>query len=329
MLENQAFSKEISGQRPRLLSIVVPVFNECQSVGPFLSAIDELLLNDELVRSTGLNYEVIFVDDGSQDGTAAALHELCRLNAHVKVLKLSRNFGKEAALSAGLDASSGDAVIPMDVDLQDPPELVVPMIAKWLGGAKIVNAKRIDRRSDTFFKRTSASAFYRIVNKIADHPIDDNVGDFRLLDRDAVNILNRMTEHSRFNKGLFSWIGFATETVEYSRPQRDRGDSKWRPAALFNLALDGITSTTTLPLRIWSLVGAAIAILAFSYAAGLVAYTLFTGGDAPGYASIMVAVLFLGGLNLLSLGMMGEYLGRIAIQVRNRPLYVIDSKEGF
>lgn len=312
-----------------LISLVIPVLNEEEAIEPFIETVDAQFAASWPDANNRPPIEMIFVDDGSRDGTSDVVTRLCGQDSRVKLIRLSRNFGKEAALSAGLHASQGDAVIPMDVDLQDPPELIRPMVDKWLAGSKIVNAKRSDRSRDTFFKRASSQAFYRTINKIADHPIAEDVGDFRLLDRQAVDVLNSMTERSRFNKGLFSWIGFETETVEYARPARLDGDTKWSISKLITLGLDGITSSTTFPLRIWTLIGATIAFFAFCYAATIVIYTIMTGGDVPGYASIMVAVLFLGGLNLLSLGLMGEYVGRIAIQVRDRPLYIISSVEGF
>ena len=220
-------------------------------------------------------------------------------------------------------------MIPMDVDLQDPPDLLRPMIDCWLGGAQIVNARRIDRSSDTVLKRSSSRAFYKLFNSLADHPIASDVGDFRLLDRAAVNAVNQLGEHHRFNKGLFSWIGFRSETIEYVRPARSAGTTKWKVSKLVGLALDGIVSSTTLPLRIWTVIGASISCIAFAYAAFLVINTLVGGAETPGYASLMVAILFLGGLNLFSLGLLGEYIGRIAVQVRGRPLFIVSHTEGF
>lgn len=217
----------------------------------------------------------------------------------------------------------------MDVDLQDPPQLLRPMIDRWLAGAQVVNAKRSDRSADTLFKRSSSRFFYKAINSLAEYPIANDVGDFRLFDRVAVDALNRMTEHSRFNKGLFSWIGFRTESIEYIRPSRSVGDTKWSVSKLLALALDGIVASTTFPLRIWTVLGAIISLFAFFYAGFLIVHTLAYGVDTPGYASLMAAVLFLGGLNLLSLGLMGEYIGRISKQVRGRPLYLVADTEGF
>lgn len=318
----------VQTDRP-LISLVVPVYNEEDTVGHFAAAIETVIAQSWSDGTPSPHFEIVFVDDGSSDGTADVIRTMCRISPRIKLVALSRNFGKEAALSAGLKAATGDAVIPMDVDLQDPPELIRPMVDLWRAGAQIVNAKRIDRSEDTFLKRTTSRLFYKAINAIAEHPIAVDVGDFRLLDRAAVVVLNEMTERSRFNKGLFSWIGFRTETVEYSRPARHAGSTKWRVSRLVALALDGITSSTTLPLRMWTMIGAVIATLALGYAAYIVARTLIFGVDTPGYASLMVAVLFLGGLNLFSLGLMGEYVGRIAIQVRGRPLYIVAEKVGF
>lgn len=328
MFERFDFSRAIDAGSATL-SLVVPVFNEENGIAGFVRSVDAAINTSWGQEGQQPRLEIIFVDDGSTDNTAASVRELCRTDRRVRLIRLSRNFGKEAALSAGLHAATGDAVIPMDVDLQDPPELIYEMVKKWEAGAKVVNARRIDRSEDSLFKRTTSRAFYKAINSIADHPIAEDVGDFRLLDRAAVTVLNEMTERSRFNKGLFSWIGFETDVVEYARPPRSEGKTKWGVPKLVTLALDGITSSTTLPLRVWTIVGALMALLAFCYGIFLVIYTLAFGADAPGFASIMVAVLFLGGLNLLSLGVMGEYVGRIAVQVRGRPLYIVSSTEGF
>lgn len=309
------------------LSIVVPIMNEQENIFPFIAAVDKCLLND-LRFATPMMIEYVFVNDGSRDSSETVLREIAKRDSRVHLINLSRNFGKEAALSAGLSHASGHAIIPMDVDLQDPPSVLPEMIAHWLAGAKVVNAKRVDRSTDTRFKRWTSSLFYRVMNRLSDHDIPANVGDFRLLDREAVDVINGLTEHNRFNKGLFSWIGFQCATVEYVRPERTAGTTKWSIRKLSLLAIDGLTSSTTLPLRIWTGIGLLIAGLAFLYAIGLIAYTLSFGIETPGYASLMVITLFLGGLNLISLGVMGEYLGRIATQVRGRPLYIVDSKVG-
>ncbi|WP_439484892.1 glycosyltransferase family 2 protein [Blastomonas fulva] len=329
MIEGLTFEAAPEAVTRPLVSLIVPVLNEQDAVIPFVQAIDGMVQSQWPVLEDRPRLEIIFVDDGSTDATAAVLRGLCAGDKRVKLVQLSRNFGKEAALSAGLKASRGDAVVPMDVDLQDPPELLRPMIDRWQSGVQVVNARRCDRSSDTMFKRSSAQLFYKAINSLADHPIAEDVGDFRLFDRAAVDALNQMTEHSRFNKGLFSWIGFRTETLDYVRPQRAVGDTKWKFSKLLALAIDGIVASTTFPLRIWTILGSVISLLAFGYAGFLVIRTVLFGVDTPGYASLMAAVLMLGGLNLLSLGLMGEYIGRIAKQVRGRPLYIVADKVGF
>ncbi len=313
----------------KTLSVIVPVFNEEHAIDHFQERMATYCAEIELELGRGGKIEFIFVNDGSRDNTRNRIEELCQADNRIKLINLSRNFGKEAALSAGLHHATGDAVVPMDIDLQDPPETIAVMIRKWKGGADVVNGRRADRSSDRFFKRNSARAFYALLARISDQPVHPNVGDFRLLDRRAVDALNQLSESSRFNKGLFSWIGFNVDEVELVRQERLHGSTKWNGQKLWSLALDGITSSSTLPLRIWTYIGACIAALSFLYAAFLIIYTIATGGDMPGYASIMVTVLFLGGLNMLSLGLMGEYIGRIAIEVRRRPLYIIELKTGF
>lgn len=312
-----------------MLSLIIPVFNEAEAVPVFLERIKGVRSSLLAELGEAASIEFVFVNDGSRDDSAPIIEALRTQNPEIKLINLSRNFGKEAALSAGLQFAGGDAVVPIDVDLQDPPELIVEMIREWRAGAQVVNAKRTDRSSDNYSKRISAGMFYWLMRKVSDYPIHENVGDFRLLDRKAVDVLNQMSETARFNKGLFSWIGFRVAQVEYSRPERAAGSTKWSLPKLWSLATDGITSSTTLPLRMWTYVGGMIAFLSIAYALFLIIYALTTGIDAPGYASLMVAVLMLGGLNLLSLGLVGEYLGRVATEVRGRPLFIVESTVGF
>jgi polyisoprenyl-phosphate glycosyltransferase len=303
-----------------LLSLVVPVFNEAATVGPFVERARAVMLGVPDCR-----FEIVFIDDGSVDATRERLHELVQHDARVRAVLLSRNFGKEAALSAGLDAARGDAVIPLDVDLQDPPELIVEMVARWRDGFPVVLARRTDRRSDGLMKRTSANWFYRVHNRLAEVPLPDNVGDFRLLDRRVVDALRTLPESRRFMKGIFAWAGFRSTTVEYVRPLRETGASRFTPWKLWNLALEGITSFSTAPLRIWTYIGSAIAILSMLYAAFIVARVLWHGVDVPGYASLITVVLFLGGLQLIGLGVIGEYIGRTYLEAKRRPVYVIEA----
>lgn len=311
------------------LSLIIPVLNEEAAITPFLERSGAAVAEALALIGPGAEAEWIFVNDGSTDATEAILTTLSEKDPRIRLINLSRNFGKEAALAAGLEHASGDAVIPIDVDLQDPPEVIVEMVRLWRAGAKVVNGKRSDRSSDSRAKRLSARWFYRLYNRLADYPIPEDVGDFRLLDREAVDVVCKLSEQSRFNKGLFSWIGFRVETVEYTREVRSAGGSKWPGWKLWNLALDGIVASSTVPLRVWTYVGAFMALAAFGYALFLIFVTLVFGRDTPGFASIMVTILFLGGLNLLSLGILGEYVGRIATEVRGRPLYIVASRVGF
>ncbi len=311
------------------ISLIAPIYNEEESINEFLKCISEI--EPCIIEELGENgeIEIIFVNDGSEDNTRQLVEIASETNNKIKLINLSRNFGKEAALTAGLQNASGDAVIPIDIDLQDPPSVIIEMIKHWKSGAHVVNAYRANRHDDSSFKRFSANLFYAVLKKISDHPVHPNVGDFRLLDKKVVAALNKLSEKSRFNKGLFSWVGFNVVQIEFTRTNRYQGETKWNIRKLWALALDGIFSSSTLPLRIWTYIGAVIALFAFIYAAYLIIYTITTGGDVPGYASIMVAILFLGGLNMLSLGLMGEYIGRIAMEVRGRPLYIIESTRGF
>ncbi|MBN9077850.1 MAG: hypothetical protein BGN87_21040 [Rhizobiales bacterium 65-79] len=313
---------------PKKLTVIVPVHNEQETVLAFLDRLLPVLDGCRSLMGADAGYDVLFVNDGSTDATRKVLEAAARRLPAVKLVNLSRNFGKEAALSAGLSFATGDAVVPIDVDLQDPPEVIREMVAKWLGGAKVVDGVRARRDADTWLKRTSASGFYRFYNLLADHPIPNNVGDFRLLDREVVEALKEFNEHTRFNKAIYSWVGFERSTVEFVRAPRSGGTSKWRYWKLWNFALDGIVSSTTLPLRIWTYLGAAMAMLAFLYALFIFLRTIVFGVDAPGYASLMTVLLFVSGLNFLSLGVMGEYIGRISREVRRRPLYIVQSTVG-
>lgn len=308
----------------KLISLVVPFHNEAGGVESFYREVRAAL--DAL---PGYRFELICVDDGSSDPTLAELRGLIERDARVRVLELSRNFGKEAALTAGIDASRGDAVIAMDADLQDPPELIGRLIAAWAdGSADVVLARRTDRSTDSFLKRTTAELFYRIHNRVSSVKIPENVGDFRLLDRSAVEALKALPERQRFMKGLFAWIGFRTATVDYARRSRASGASKFSGWRLWNFALEGITSFSTVPLRIWTYIGALGALLTFLYALFIMARTLILGVDVPGYASLLVAILFLGSLQLLSVGLLGEYIGRVYLETKQRPVYVVRREFG-
>ena len=304
-----------------LLSVVVPVLNEQAAIAAFVQRMHAELA----LVSVQLDVEIIFVNDGSTDATEFVARSLMRTDATLRLVNLSRNFGKDAALCAGLKHAKGQIVIPMDVDLQDDPAVIPAMIAKWRAGAKIVNARRIDRSSDGWLKRKSAQGFYRLFNVLADYPIPADVGDFRLLDRQVVDILCSMGERARFNKSLFNWVGFQTDEVTFARTARQTGHSGWTYWRLWNFALDGIFSSSTKPLRVWSYLGSIIALMAFVYAAFIFLRTLLTGVDTPGYSSTVILILLFGGLNLMAIGILGEYIGRIFTEVRARPLYIIRS----
>ena len=307
----------------KLVSVVVPFYNEAGGVEPFYAA-----LAAALGRLPAYRFELVCVDDGSSDGTLAELVALAGRDARVRVLELSRNFGKEAALTAGIDAARGDAVIAIDADLQDPPELIARLIEPWSAGADVVLARRTDRSSDSFLKRTSAGLFYRIHNRLSSVQIPENVGDFRLLDRRVVDALKTLPERQRFMKGLFAWIGFKTVAVDYARRSRASGASKFSGWRLWNFALEGITSFSTVPLRVWTYVGALGALATFLYALFIIARVLILGIDVPGYASLLVAILFLGSLQLLSVGVLGEYIGRVYLETKQRPVYVVRREFG-
>ena len=307
-----------------MLSVVVPVKNEEDAILPFIARVGPIL--DAITDHGG--WEILFIDDGSTDATLAAIVACNLSDARVRGLSLSRNFGKEAALSAGLDHARGAAVIPMDVDMQDPPEVLPEMVAKWRDGHEMVFGVRRSRAEDSFTKRVTAGLFYRAHNMVSADKIPENAGDFRLMDRKVVDVIRAMPERNRFMKGLFAWAGFRQASVEYDRAERETGTTKYNYWKLWTLALDGITSASTVPLRIWSYVGALVALFAIGFASWLAVDTMIFGNPVPGYASLMTSVLFLGGIQLISLGVLGEYVGRILTETKQRPLYVVRDTVG-
>lgn len=301
------------------LSIVCPCYNEQEVLNTFTQKMAEILVD------TGVSYELLFINDGSRDKTLEVLNDLAAKDPHIRVINLSRNFGKEAALTAGLDHARGDAIIPIDADLQDPPELIHDFIREWQKGYDVVVAKRIDRSSDTLAKKITASLFYKFHNKIAKIEIPDNVGDFRLISRRVVDAIQLLPENQRFMKGIFSWVGFKTSVVEYVRQPRAAGETSFNGWRLWNFALEGITSFSTAPLRIWLYLGLFFSTIAFFYGSAIILKTLFFGVDLPGYASMITVMLFFGGVQLIGLGVMGEYLGRLYMESKRRPVYIIES----
>lgn len=303
------------------LSVVVPAYNEQEVLPEFHRRLTSVL---ERMR---ISSEVVYVNDGSTDRTIDLLRALRTVDPRVTIVDLSRNFGKEAALTAGLDHAVGEAVVVIDADLQDPPELIPQLVAEWQAGFDMVYARRTARDGETAMKKTSAALFYRVIRAISKVEIPSDTGDFRLLSRRAVDALRRLREQHRFMKGLFAWIGYPQKAVPYRRDSRFAGETKWNYWKLWNFALEGITSFTIAPLKIATYVGVFVALLAFVFAAWIVYKTIMYGDPVRGYPSLMVVVLFLGGVQLLFIGVMGEYLGRLFNESKGRPLYLVNAYE--
>ena len=302
---------------PSSLSVVVPAYNEDAVLGEFHRRLTAVL--DALPMMA----EVVYVNDGSSDATRSLLMTLREADARVAVIDLSRNFGKEIAMSAGLDHTHGDAVVVIDADLQDPPELIPDMLSAWREGFDVVLMRRRSRASESWFKKATARGFYRAIGRMGTIDIPENVGDFRLLSRRAVAALRRFPERSRFMKGLFAWIGFPCRELDYDRDGRHAGETKWNYWRLWNFALEGITSFSVVPLKAASYVGFATALIAFGFGVYVIGKTLLFGDPVRGYPTLIVVVLFLGGLQLMALGIIGEYLARMFIEVKQRPLYLV------
>jgi glycosyltransferase involved in cell wall biosynthesis len=303
----------------RKISLIVPVYNEKGAIRPFITAVELA------IASLEAEFDILFIDDGSSDTTCEEILGVAKSCAlRISLIALSKNFGKEAALTAGMDAAIGDAVIPIDVDLQDPPELIPAFVEEWRKGYKVIYGRRTNRSQESWVKRATSSAFYRTFNFVAQSDIPINAGDFRLIDRSVIDALATYRERTRFMKGLFSTVGFKTTYVEYKRPIRQVGITKWNYWKLWNFALDGIFSFSTLPIRIWTYIGAVIATLSIFYAVIIVGKTLIFGLDVPGYASLITVVLFIGGIELISLGIIGEYIARIFLETKQRPIYTTD-----
>ena len=306
------------------ISLVVPVYNEEESIDTFIETIDKELapLRDQL--------EIVFVNDGSRDKTREVVEKAIERDSRVTLINLARNFGKEAAMTAGLAHARGDAIVPMDVDLQDPPALVLEFVRMWQEeGYDTVYGVRTDRNADTPMKRLTAGGFYRFFNAVSTTTkIPENAGDFRLMDRRVVEAINQLPERNRFMKGLFAWAGFRSIGVPFARPERAAGTTKFNYWKLWNFALDGLFSFSSWPLRVWSYIGAAVAGISFLYMMVIILKVIFIGVDSPGYASLMCVILFLGGMQLLSIGIMGEYIGRMFLEVKQRPVFLIEGVYG-
>ncbi|ESS58608.1 hypothetical protein EDP2_1828 [Enterobacter cloacae S611] len=303
------------------ISLVVPVFNEEEAIPIFYKTVRGY---DALKPYT---VELVFINDGSKDATETIINTLALSDPLVVPLSFTRNFGKEPALFAGLEHATGEAIIPIDVDLQDPVEVIPHLIAKWQAGADMVLAKRSDRSTDGRMKRKSAEWFYKLHNKISYPQIEENVGDFRLMSREVVENIKLLSERNLFMKGILSWVGGNTDIVEYIRADRVAGKSKFNGWKLWNLALDGITSFSTFPLRIWTYIGLSVSLLSFFYAIWMVIDKLLWGNPVPGYPSLMTAILFLGGIQLIGIGILGEYMGRVYTEVKKRPRYLIKNRK--
>ncbi len=305
------------------LSLLIPCYNEGENLEQLFLSLQSVL------KPLELDYEIVCINDGSKDNTLEHLIDYHRQDNRIKVINLSRNFGKEIAMSAGLDYTTGKAVIPIDADLQDPPELIIDLIAKWREGYDMVYAVRQSRQGESWLKKKTADYFYSFIGKISTIPIPANTGDYRLLDEKVVKALRQLPEKNRFMKGLFSWVGYRQAAIYFERLPRYGGESSFNYWKLWNFALDGITSFSSIPLKVWSYCGLLISLISLLYGLFLLLKTLIFGVDLPGYASTIVAILFLGGIQLITLGVIGEYIARIYEEVKDRPLYLIRETYGF
>lgn len=305
------------------LSLLIPCYNEGDNLDYLFERLKSVL------EPLNLNYDIVCVNDGSKDNTLELLIEHHKRDPHIKVINLSRNFGKEAAMSAGLDYTEGEAVIPIDADLQDPPELIIEFLEKWREGYDVVYGVRKSRQGESWIKKMTATYFYRFIGKISTIPIPPDTGDYRLMDKKVIHALRKLPERNRFMKGLFSWVGYKQIPVYFVREPRKLGKTSFNYWKLWNFALDGITSFSSVPLKVWSYFGLIISVIAFIYGSFLFLRTLISGNDVPGYASTIVIILFLGGIQLISLGVIGEYIARIYEEIKQRPLYLVRETYGF
>ena len=310
-------SERASSQTAPELSILVPVYNEREVLGLLYERLSQVL------NPLKMSYEIVLVDDGSKDGSGEAMLSLAATKPFLKVVRFSRNFGKEAALSAGLQHVSGQAVIIMDADLQDPPELIPQMVEAWREGYDVVAMRRHHREGETWFKRFSAHCFYRVLNRVSDVDIPVDTGDFRLMSRQAIEAINQMPERNRYMKGLFAWIGLPTKFIEYDRHARAAGMTKWNYGGLFRLAFEGITSFSVTPLRLTMVAGVITALIGLAFAIWIIAKTTILGETVPGYPSLISVITLLGGVQLISLGLLGEYVGKAYFEAKQRPLYLV------
>ncbi|MBU3889221.1 glycosyltransferase family 2 protein [Methylosinus sporium] len=307
---------------PPEISVAIPVFNEAANLRPLVARLKPVL------ERCAASFEIVFVDDGSSDETLAGLRELHEEDARVKAVSFSRNFGKEIAIAAALDHSRGAAVVLMDADLQHPPETIAQFVAKWREGYKNVYGVRRDRAGEPLLRSLFANLFYGLFDRFGETPLPRGAGDFRLLDRQAIDALSRMRERARFSKGLFAWIGFKSIGVPFEVEERASGRSKFNYAKLVRFALDGLMSFSSVPLKVWAVIGITVSTFALAMAAYYFWRTVFYGVDVPGYASLIVSIAFLGGMQLFSLGVLGEYIALIFAEVKGRPLYLVAERVG-
>jgi len=303
-----------------VISIVCPAYNESDGISIFLEHLVPVL---EKLKQP---YEIVFVNDGSKDNTLEVLLEEKKRYPYIRILNLSRNFGKEAALTAGLEYARGEAVIAIDTDLQHPPHIIEAFVKKWEEGYDVVVGKRLSRTGEHPLKKIAAKLFYNLHNKISDIEIPADIGDFRLMSRKVVDALKLLPENQRFMKGIFAWVGFKTAVVEYYQEERVAGQSSFNGWKLWNFAIDGITSFSTVPLRVWLYIGVVIAFISFIFGVWIIAETVLFGVDTPGYASTMVMILFLGGIQLMGIGILGEYIGRLYKEAKRRPVYIVEGE---
>jgi glycosyltransferase involved in cell wall biosynthesis len=316
-LHHPSLSPRAPGTVPSI-SVVAPAYNEQEVLEEFHRRVSAVL------SGLGGDYEIVLVNDGSRDNTLAIMHALRARDPHVTVVDLSRNFGKEIALSAGLDYTKGEVVVVLDSDLQDPPELIPQMLEMWREGYEVIYGTRAVREGETWFKKATANYFYKVIKQVSRVDIPKNTGDFRLMSRRAVEALAKLREEHRFMKGLFAWVGFPSKALLYKRDPRAAGTTKWNYWKLWNLALEGITSFTVAPLKVSTYLGLVIALLALVYAVVVIWKAAFYSDPVRGYPSLMAVMLFLGGVQLISVGLLGEYVGRIFNEVKRRPLYLLN-----
>ncbi|HIF50422.1 MAG TPA: glycosyltransferase [Thiotrichaceae bacterium] len=308
-------------EKRKILSIVSPAYNESANLDEFYSRVISA------TKDLNLEVEIVYVNDGSQDNTIDVMLNQRKNDKRISIIDLSRNFGKEIALTAGLDHASGDAIVIIDADLQDPPELINEFVKHWRAGYDVVSAKRSKREGESHLKKLTSYVYYRLLFLLSDINIPKDTGDFRLLDRKALEALLKLREKHRYMKGLFAWVGFKQLEIEYERDARFKGKTKWNYFSLLNLAFDGLTSFSVLPLRMASIVGVFSAMIAFLYGAFITVKTVFFGDPVAGYSSLVVIITFIGGIQLLALGIIGEYLGRIFNETKNRPLYIVKNAQ--